>query len=115
MTRIHLVLTDDWELRGDGAGNIEALQFGTMPKLSDLLEAQGLRASFNVEVMQQLEHLRQGKQDAELATRAEGWKRHVQDAYRRGHDVQLHIHPQWSRAEYRDGRWSLGGSWSILD
>src|SRR5262245_28843409 len=99
MTLIHLVLSDDWELRGDGSGNMEALQFRTMRKLCDLYEARGLRASFNAEVMQQLTHLRQGRQNSELAALAEQWEQHVQDAYRRGHDVQLHIHPQWTQAD----------------
>ena len=32
-----------------------------------------------------------------------------------GHDIQLHIHPQWTGAQYQDGRWNLSGDWSILN
>ena len=33
----------------------------------------------------------------------------------RGHDIQLHVHPQWQNAEYHDGRWKLTSDWSILN
>jgi hypothetical protein len=32
---------------------------------------------------------------------------------RRGHDVQLHAHPQWSDSAFDGGRWDLRGDWDI--
>ena len=31
-----------------------------------------------------------------------------------GHDIQLHVHPQWYKATY-DGQWHLTSDWSILN
>jgi hypothetical protein len=31
----------------------------------------------------------------------------IKKAYCNGHDVQLHLHPQWKRAEYSEGKWFL--------
>ncbi len=114
MTKIHLVLSDDWELRGDGSGNVRALQFKTMRQLRQIYEDHGLRGSFNAEVMQQLNHLKWGEQNLELKALAQEWEQIVRETYSRGHDVQLHVHPQWSKSVYEDGRWNLEGDWSIL-
>jgi hypothetical protein len=67
------------------------------------------------EMMQQLAF--RGRQEAypDLKVMADKWDEHVRDAYSRGHDVQLHLHTQWSDAVYENGDWRLGGSWSILN
>jgi len=90
------------------------IQFERMRELTSIYEAYGLRGSFNAEVMQQLHHLEFGARHPELAELAAEWEEVVLDTYRRGHDVQLHVHSQWSDADYRDGRWKLSGNWSIL-
>jgi hypothetical protein len=113
--RIHIVLVDDWELRGDGSGNMRAIQFNTMRRLRKIYESQGLRASFNAEVMQQLAHIDHGRDNEELWELAREWEEIVRETYSRGHDVQLHVHPQWSDAVYENGRWRLRAPWSILD
>ncbi|ETX01437.1 MAG: hypothetical protein ETSY1_07385 [Candidatus Entotheonella factor] len=115
MARIHLVLTDDWELFGDGSGNMRRIQFDTMKQLADLYDRFGLKGTFNVEVMQQLYHLDYGQRYPHLLALAHEWESLVQDIYARGHDVQLHVHPQWHQARYEDGQWSLNPRWSILD
>nr|MDQ3936435.1 hypothetical protein [Actinomycetota bacterium] len=112
---IQLVLADDWELRGDGSGDMRALQFATLRRITEIYERNGLRGSFNAEVMQQLAHRRLAGEHPELGELAAEWEDVVRGAHSRGHDFQLHVHPQWSRARYEDGRWSLDASWSMLD
>ncbi|MEE8268985.1 MAG: hypothetical protein V3R23_03115 [Nitrospinaceae bacterium] len=112
---IYLVLTDDWELRGDGSGDMDAIQLEPMRRLASLYETHGARGSFFVEVMQQRTFRRYQAEYPELKTQADDWEAQVKDVYQRGHDIQLHIHPQWTRAEYREGSWKLEGKWSILD
>ena len=110
---LSLVLTDDWELRGDGSGDIRRIQFDRMRRLNKIYEDHGLRASYNAEIMQQLHHRRLGERHPELRQLAEEWEAIVLETYARGHDVQLHVHPQWSQASYENGRWSLAGDWAI--
>jgi hypothetical protein len=50
-----------------------------------------------------------------LKTAADSWDQHLREAFLQGHDVQLHLHPQWRSAEYANGRWQLEGDWSILN
>lgn len=111
--KIHLVLTDDWELRGDGSGNMRSLQFETLRQLCAIYEEFGLRGTVNAEVMQQLCHLREGQRYPKLAALADEWVQVLGSTLQRGHDVQLHIHPQWSQARYDGRRWFVEGDWSI--
>jgi hypothetical protein len=110
--RIHLVLSDDWELRGDGSGDMRLIQFATLARLLSIYESHGLRASINAEVLQQLAHLEAGAEHSELAELAAEWEATLTAAFKRGHDVQLHVHPQWSDAHYDEG-WTLNGSWQL--
>jgi hypothetical protein len=114
MTKIQLVLVDDWELRGDGSGDMRRLQFDTVRRLFEIYERHGLRGSINAEVMQQLNHLSFGRTYPGLRTLAAEWEDTVRWAYSRGHDVQLHLHSQWIGASYNGNRWTLPGEWSIL-
>jgi hypothetical protein len=112
---IYLVFVDDWELSGNGSGDVGELQFEPMRQLLSIYKECGIHGSFNAEVMQQIT-FRQ-KQDAhpELKEWADEWDESVKEALRQRHDVQLHIHPQWQNAKYNDGRWQLTSDWSILN
>ncbi len=112
---IYLSLTDDWELRGSGAGDIEEIQFRPMRELVRIYNRHNIRSTFNVEVMQQLTFRKFEREFPELKALADRWDEHVVDAFRQGHDIQLHLHTQWTRAEYSEGRWRLAGDWSILN
>jgi len=112
---IHLAFVDDWELSGDGSGNPRELQFQPMRELARIYEAHGVRGSFNAEVMQQLTFRKFQAAHPELKDFADEWEATVRQTFSAGHDIQLHIHPQWSSAEYRAGAWNLNGDWSILN
>lgn len=112
---IHLALVDDWELSGNGSGDVRQLQFEPMRKLVDLYQECGIRGSFNAEVMQQIYFRKHQTSNPELKVLADEWDENVSATLRRGHDIQLHIHPQWTNAEYKDGRWTLKSDWSILN
>jgi hypothetical protein len=113
---IYLAFVDDWEGRGNGTGDPRVLQFEPMRHLVNIFNRNGIRATFNVEVMQQLAHRSMEKRFPELKAIADGWEQAVKDSFRQGHDIQLHIHPQWSDAQYEGhGNWKLCGDWSILN
>lgn len=112
---IHLALVDDWELSGDGSGDPRQLQFEPMRRLVEIYNAHGIHGSFNAEVLQQLTFRQFQDEHPELKALADEWDDSICETFRQGHDVQLHIHPQWSDAEYKDGQWKLNGDWSILN
>jgi hypothetical protein len=111
---IYLALTHDWELRGDGSGDIEEIQFQPMRRLLAIYEKFGARTTFLPDVMQQITFRGLQAEHNELKQYADTWDEYVIAAYRQGHDIQLHLHSQWSDAQYKNGRWKLQGDWSLL-
>ena len=111
---IHLALTHDWELRGDGSGDIEAIQFAPLRRLLNIYRKSGARTTFLPDVMQQLKFRSLGDRHRELRQLGDRWDEHAREAYAAGHDIQLHLHSQWSDAHYENGQWQLRGAWSLL-
>jgi hypothetical protein len=112
---IYLAFVDDWELSGNGSGDIRELQFQPMRELVKIYDANGIHGSFNAEMMQQLSFRKHQAANPELRELADEWDDHVRETFRHGHDIQLHVHPQWLDAEYKDGKWKLTADWSILN
>ncbi len=112
---VSIALTDDWELRGNGLGEVETLQVRPATRLMDLYDRLGVRSTFHVEVMQQLTFESYAGRYPEIARQRDLWIEGVRSMCRRGFDVQLHIHPQWSREEYNGRSWKLGRLWHIVD
>ncbi len=112
--RIYLAFVDDWEIRGDGSGDPTKIQFPRLRELTRLFGERGIRGSFCAEVMQQLTFRRFQDQYPHLRDWADEWEQTVTEAFRQGHDFQLHIHPQWMGASYDGVRWNLPAPWSIL-
>jgi hypothetical protein len=69
---IYLSLTHDWELRGDGSGDIEEIQFAPLRRLLKIYEKFGARTTFHAgrlgashfqEASKSLANLFSGKRD----------------------------------------------------
>jgi hypothetical protein len=113
---IHLALVDDWEVRGNGSGHPKVLQFEPMQRLVGIFNRYGVKGSFDVEVMQQLTYRSLQERFPELKAIADEWDCAVTETFRQGHDIQLHLHPQWHGATYEGrGEWRLHGDWSIVN
>src|SRR5215213_7050741 len=112
---IYLAFVDDWELSGTGSGSVRELQLEPMRELVKIYNAHKVRGSFNAEVMQQLTFRKFEGEYPELKELADEWDAAVRATLAQGHDVQLHVHPQWRGAEYAVGEWRLTDDWSILN
>ena len=112
---IYLALTHDWELRGDGSGDIEEIQFAPLRRLLEIYAKCGVRTTILPDLMQQIRFRQLELEHRELKPLADSWDEHVREAFRQGHDIQLHLHPQWLHAKYEEGHWRPTGDWSILN
>src|SRR5260370_41021360 len=90
---IHLALTHDWELRGDGSGDIEQIQFAPLRRLLEIYAKFNARTTFLPDVMQQLRFRQLEGKHPELKSLADSCDEHVREAFRHGHDIELHHHP----------------------
>lgn len=111
--RVIVLVEDDWELLGNGLGNVAHLQYTPGLFLMRVADRLGMKVTFMAETLQQLTMRRLGERDRGLATQAALWEECVRLFTDRGHDVQLHLHPQWEGAEYRDGFFRLGRNWNV--
>src|SRR5581483_11081349 len=110
-----IVLPDDWELRGNGTGDVETLQVRPATRVMDIYDEFGVKSTFHAEVMQQLAFCAWADRFPRFGRERDLWVGAVQSMLRRGFDGQLHIHPQWFKAEF-DGRWwKLGRKWNLAD
>jgi hypothetical protein len=112
---IYLAFVDDWELSGNGSGDVRELQVRPMRELVRIYNAHGIRGSFNAEVMQQLTFRKFESEHPELKGLADEWDAALRETFKQEHDVQLHVHPQWNDAQYEHGEWRLTSDWSILN
>lgn len=112
---IYLALTHDWELRGDGSGDIEQIQFAPLRRLLEMYAKAGARTTILPDLMQQIRFRRLQKEHPELRLAANQWDEQAGEALRQGHDIQLHLHPHWLNGKYENGQWQLAGDWSILN
>jgi len=113
--KIWIALTNDWELRGNGIGNVVDLQYIPALKLMDLYKSLHIPATFTVEVMQQLSFERYADKYASIKSQRDIWIKTVKIMAEKGFDVQLHIHPQWHNASFDGKFWKLDKRWNITD
>lgn len=106
---IHLVLSLDYEIFGNGSGDVRRDMIEPTQRLLALCDTHGAKVSIMFEVgeywaMKQAEEagsLRLGYSPSREI------EQQLQDAAGRGHDVQLHLHPWWIGAAFEGSRWRL--------
>lgn len=113
---IELILTNDWELFGEGQGDFYSLQQMRLRELLATVEAQGAKLTIFAEVGQQFAHIQYGHSQPRLQQIAHDWESSIAEAIQRGHDVQLHYHPTWNQAKYINDAWQLNlKNWALTD
>jgi hypothetical protein len=119
MAELELHLTCDHELFGDGSGSLECCMIRPAERMMAIAERFGTGITFFFDVceywafreVQDQGFFEGGERPADRL------EENLKDIRRRGHDVQLHFHPQWLRYEYLgDGKWDLDHSlWRLPD
>lgn len=112
--KVALILTNDWELFGDGSGDLMDVQIKPTYDLLNVLEKYNAKMTFMTEFAQQLFFRNYETIEPKLGKLADEWDKVLIAALKKGHDSQLHFHPQWINANYHNNEWSLDPeSWSI--
>jgi hypothetical protein len=99
----HLILTVDVELFGNGSGCVNHCVLAPLERMAAVAEAHNARLELFVEA---LEFVAMGASPEHAKANADV-KRVLADLLRRGHKLQLHLHPQWHGARYESGTWVL--------
>lgn len=110
MAELELHLTCDHEVFGDGSGSVQHCMIRPAERMMELCERYGARISFYFDVCEYwaFKKVQNGQGFEEGNRPAERLEEHLKDIVKRGHDVQLHFHPQWLHAEYLgNDEWEL--------
>lgn len=99
---IEFVFTIDYEIYGNGTGQLRDLVYEPAQRLADLFRNWNARFVAFVEVAE-LEQIEACGTDPAINL----VKKQIEEFYRDGFEVGLHLHPQWCNARYQGGAWDL--------
>ena len=113
-----LALTLDYELFGDGSGNIFDHIIDPTDKLIKICNQYNAKITIFFEVVEYwkikecwLSGQKMGYENDPI----QAIEKQLVEAYALGHDVQLHIHPQWINAKYNGKKWIVSEDWCMKD
>ena len=109
----HLILTLDYELYGDGSGNVFEHIIKPTERILTIAEAYNARLTIFFEVIEYWrlkEQWYNGNHMGYAENPITAIEEQLRDAYARGHDIQLHLHPQWVNAYWHDNHWIVDNS-----
>ena len=102
--KIGIVFTLDYEIHGNGSGEFESWAYFPTSHMLNILENFGAKLT----IMAEMGHYWAMKRYEELFVHDISlFESQLKNAIERGHDVQLHFHPQWIDAKYENGNWVL--------
>ena len=106
---IELVFTSDYELFGNGQGEVSTCMIQPTSLLMTILEDYQKRMAFFLDVCEiwAFEETKLSGHFPDEFDPAQEIKTQIVEMIQRGHDVQLHLHPQWLNYEYSDEEWKL--------
>lgn len=105
---MNIYLTLDYELfLGTESGSVEKCLEGTMAELSRIALENGARFTIFVDATYLLRLSELKEKYAALKADYDAVTRSLRHLAEEGHDLQLHIHPQWAYSDYDGSRWLI--------
>lgn len=106
----YLLLTLDYELYGDGSGDVFETMIEPTNQLLDVARHYDVKFTIFFEVVEYWrlkEEWAKGNKMGYKKNPVAAIEDQLRAAYQEGHDIQLHIHPQWVRAKYDENHWMV--------
>jgi hypothetical protein len=106
---IHLILSLDYEIFGNGSGDVHRDMIRPTNRLLILCNKYGAKVTLFFEVGEYWA-MKKAEDEGLLHldySPSQQIQEQIQNAVRYGHDVQLHLHPWWIGAKYKNGSWQL--------
>lgn len=99
---IECVFTLDYEIYGNGRGSLRDLVFEPTQKLRTVFDRAGVKFVNFVEAVE-LDQIERHSADPAIRD----VRRQIRQLQQEGHEIALHLHPQWANARYQQGQWQL--------
>jgi hypothetical protein len=102
---LRVIFTLDYEIHGNGEGCPYALMVEPTNRMMDLFDQYGAKLTIMADMAEILKFKEYKGQTGQDDYYYDAIVAQLQDAIRRGHDVQLHLHPSYFNARQEEGRW----------
>ncbi|MFW6275799.1 MAG: hypothetical protein ACOC2M_04110 [bacterium] len=103
---MQIILTFDWELFfGKNSGTVDQCIIHPVREILRIGEQCQIPFTFFIDVgyVYHLHHLKD--RYPELLVDYQKVRANIDEIIKKGHDVQLHIHPHWEKTVYKNGKW----------
>jgi len=113
MGKLRFILTADYEVFGNGSGCVKKCMIDPTENMLSICDNYSAKLTLFVDVCEYWA-FKKAASDGLLNNEELPHvliEHQLQDAIKRGHDVQLHFHPQWLDAEYLNGKWNLNNNY----
>jgi hypothetical protein len=107
---LQIALAFDHELSLGGTPDYDRNLFAPTRALLDLADEIGVKVTLFTDVLSAIAHERW-----EVPAFVEPYRASLIDAIRRGHDVQLHLHPHWLTSRWEGGRFVPSRDFALAD
>jgi hypothetical protein len=112
--KLGLILSNDWELFGDGSGDYFDIQHRPLEDLLEVFAKYEAKLTVMAELGQQWAHQRISDREPWARNVCEAWESILEATIKKKHDVQFHLHPQWLDAHYKNNKWQVNlENWAI--
>ncbi len=105
-----LLFTLDYELFGNGSGDVFKHIIQPTNKLLETAGRYGMHFTFFFEVIEYWkikDEWEKGNTMGYCKNPVEALENQIREACHQGHDIQMHLHPQWVDACWQDGKWAV--------
>lgn len=116
---MNLILTLDYELYGDGSGDVFEHMVKPTDKILKICDEHNIKITLFFEVLEYIKLKEQWEAGNSMGYKEnpiEAIEKQLQTMALNGHDIQLHVHPQWVNAKWQDDRWVVDlDNWRLGD
>lgn len=116
---MNLVLTFDYELFGNGSGDLFKHVILPTEKILAICDAYGIKTTIFFEVVEYWAIKQEWDKSNKMGysqNPVAAMENQLQAAFKNGHDIQLHFHPQWLGAKFENENWVLNlENWRLSD
>lgn len=113
----YLILSVDYEIFGSGAGDVRQHTVDPARHMAEICGSYNVPLTVFFEVEEYIafvSHASQLKRDLGYDP-ADLIRKQIVSLINQGHDIQLHLHPEWHGARYADGKWLLNPDKTTVD
>lgn len=116
---MNLILTFDYELYGDGSGDVFKHMIEPTDRILNICDKYQIKTTLFFEVLEYKKLKTEWESGNTMGYKKNPIKaieNQIHKAVLNGHDVQLHVHPQWVNAVYEDNQWKVDyDNWRLGD